>query len=131
MDAMRLEIDDLRQRLHDSDEVISMLRSTSETRAIELLRALRSTPDIATFLMQLGSKRLSGVRGPRGSSLETGTSLSNPSPLLPSQSSLEFELMMRHAIAYPTLHPIEANQIDLQQLFNLSRSSLQGYEQRE
>ncbi|KAH8893966.1 hypothetical protein GQ53DRAFT_644312 [Thozetella sp. PMI_491] len=36
----------------------------------------------------------------------------------PSQSSLEFELMVRHPISYPTMVPVEAAHVRLEALFN-------------
>lgn len=132
MDLMRLEIDDLRQKLDDTDEIMTMLRSVSEPRSIDLLKGLRSAPTVLAFVDQVGSRKSSGAREGRVPSPGKSTTSSHSSCQPPLQSSLEFELMMRHAIAYPTLFPVEAARIDVQKLSDSTKPSTHvPYEKRK
>ena len=130
MDSLRHDINDLRRKLEETDEVISMLKSTSESRSIELLKALRSDPDISVSSTQW-NKSPTGIPGRNVFRTRRGMTVWQPSSRRPSQSSLEFELTARHHIAYPTLHPVEEIDIDLQRLFDSSPSLQDLYKERK
>ncbi len=79
-------------------ELLGLLQSLPEGESLALLNRLRASED--------ASVALSGFKAEGGSSGSRNNYV--PAILPPSQTSLEFELMMRHPIAYPTLVPVEA-----------------------
>ena len=106
--ALRREIVDLRQRVQDQNELLEHLRSLPCDEAIELLRDLKTVPDVSTFL---ASYKGSSHGQQRLSNLATARSVSPPT-----QTNLEFELMVQHKTAYPRLVPLDIALINLDSL---------------
>ncbi|KAK2052835.1 hypothetical protein LY76DRAFT_620334 [Colletotrichum caudatum] len=86
----------------DAADLLKTLKTVSEDEALEGLRLLRTGNDPALIS--------SALRG-----YDAGLSLAalDRASLPPTQSSLEFELMMRHPVAYPAWSPLQPSKIDL------------------
>ncbi|OBR09654.1 C6 zinc finger domain containing protein [Colletotrichum higginsianum IMI 349063] len=95
---------DKQQSLSNADaaDLLEILKRVPEDEALEGLRLLRTGNDPALIS--------SALRG-----YDAGLSLAalNRASLPPIQSSLEFELMMRHPVAYPTWQPFQPSKLDL------------------
>ncbi|KAK2035693.1 hypothetical protein LZ31DRAFT_421626, partial [Colletotrichum somersetense] len=94
----------------DAADLLSVLKYVSDDDALEALQLLRSGNDPAQVASALRKYKfgLSQVA-------------LNRAILPPSQSSLEFELMMRHPISYPTWAPIQPTNLDLEILLQPSK----------
>lgn len=92
MEAARRENGELRRRLVESSELLARLKGLPEPDALSLLQRLR-----------LASRPASGLTGLAVEALDSDMAEENEQTAPPPQSSLEFELMIRHPIAYPTL----------------------------
>lgn len=93
----RRELEALREDNARLSELIDILRTIPETEAQAMLGKLRNTTADIAALMPSGRDR---------PLLETMSR--QVVARLPAQGSLEFELMVRHAVAYPTLAPLDA-----------------------
>lgn len=94
--AKKREIEALREENSRLAALMDRLRLAPEREAIAALRELRQTTtaeDPASFLPH---------------SVQAPFTLPLASVSAPTQGSIEFELMIRHAIAYPTLAPLDA-----------------------
>ncbi|EFY97999.1 Zn(2)-C6 fungal-type DNA-binding domain protein [Metarhizium robertsii ARSEF 23] len=99
--AIRREIETLKQEKSKLQELLNMLRTLPELRSLYLLQKLRlTTVDLNSLLSQDSSSFDEAL--PR---LAVGK--------LPTQGSIEFQLMIRHAFAYPTLSPLDASALGL------------------
>jgi hypothetical protein len=98
--ATKRKIKTLQADYDKLSEFVDMLRVMPEPKAVEVIRMLRlTTTDPVNFL-----------------SSEKGSAFCDAMPRLilarlPSQGSVEFELMIRHAVAYPTLAPLDATAV--------------------
>lgn len=100
--VMKRELDGLRNKYSNLAEVFDMLRDLPEERSAEALRNLRLITAIDPAVLL--------------SSIRTGAPADDALPrhvLLrpPRQDSKEFELMLRHATAYPTLLPLDSSAV--------------------
>ena len=77
-----------------SSELLDRLRMLPEPGSLDLLRRLRMADDRSAAWLE-------------GAVSSTTTDMDKQFPLPPVQSSLEFELMIRHPIAYPALCPLD------------------------
>lgn len=99
--AMRREIETLKEEKRKLQDLLNMLRTLPELRSSHLLRKLRlTTVDLDSLLSQDSSSSNEAL--PR---LTIGK--------LPTRGSIEFQLMIRHAFAYPTLSPLDAAALGL------------------
>lgn len=99
--AMRREIETLKQEKSKLKELLNMLRTLPELRSSYLLQKLRlTTVDLNSLLSKDSSSFDEAL--PR---LGVGK--------LPTRGSIEFQLMIRHAFAYPTLSPLDASALGL------------------
>ncbi|KAM0267911.1 hypothetical protein ACHAPA_005509 [Fusarium lateritium] len=96
------------QRSHTLGALIEMLDNESEDSAIEVLRSLRQGRSSEATLRST-SGDMSGRVTP---SLHT----TNRSLLPPTQTPLEFQLVVEHANVYPSLAPLDSALLDLQLL---------------
>ncbi len=95
--AVKRENETMKDQYAKLAEVMDILRGVPEDQAIGILKQLRlTTTDAASLLSSIGydgsitpARPLQALRHP------------------PRQGGLEFELMVRHAIAYPTLVPLD------------------------
>jgi hypothetical protein len=79
-------------------EILSMLRKLPESQAIDLLRQLREKDGPLPAMESLSTAQIL---------LTLGQHQTARAALPPMQTNIEFELMMRHPMAYPTLIPVE------------------------
>ncbi|TDZ73416.1 Nitrogen assimilation transcription factor nit-4 [Colletotrichum trifolii] len=93
----------------DGDEeavnLLVLFRELLDKDALEALDELKTGRRISDVNAALRTK-LGGSPGPSQNAL-------NRAMMPPTRSSLEFELMMRHPIAYPTWAPVETSKLDL------------------
>lgn len=105
---MRREIETLKKDHGKLAELLDILRTVPEAQAFDVLRLLRlTTADHADLLPSSGG-------GGGGSSSEA-----LPRQVLvrlPTHGSIEFRLMVRHAVAYPTLAPLDAAAVGITSL---------------
>jgi hypothetical protein len=87
------------RQLKDHRDILELLLSLPEDEALAAHRQLRSTSNLADALSSLQGS-MHGRHRP--SSIRTAQAISPPT-----SSSLEFELTVRHPIAYPTLFPLD------------------------
>lgn len=100
--VLKRRMDDLKKN-HDSlAETIHILTTVSEDTSIHLLRTLRnvSIKDPAEVLSLVQETQMLEDAPPR-------QVLSQPPP----QLGVEFDLMLRHAVAYPALVPLDAGAV--------------------
>jgi hypothetical protein len=88
-------------------ELLQLLRRLPEAQAVALLHQIRDRKGLSDLFMSQKAPRL----GITLSQHRTARAV-----LPPTQTSIEFELMMRHPIAYPTLLPVEAHFISVDDL---------------
>ncbi|POR32983.1 Nitrogen assimilation transcription factor nirA [Tolypocladium paradoxum] len=114
--AMRRELETLKRDHGKLAELLDILRTVPERQAFDVLRSLRlTTADHADLLPSSGG---GGGGGSGGSSTEA-----LPRQVLvrlPTQGSIEFRLMVRHAVAYPTLAPLDAAAVGITSLLAAS-----------
>ena len=110
------ENDKLKRNLLEADRALDIIRTTPKERLVQVVQDLRLTENVSTFLADSRSKCLDHER--RFSKHRLARCY-----LPPMHSSLEFELMMRHPVAYPTLVPVEAAHVDLEKLLSIGRSN--------
>ena len=110
--AMKREIETLRDDCGKLKELIDALRAMPEPKAIDTLRRLRLTTTDPLTLMRSSKEDFLDKALPR-------LSLARPA----SQGSVEFELMVRHAVAYPTLVPLDSGAIGMPTLLAGSQAS--------
>lgn len=111
--ALKRQIQYLEQKLKGQTELLDHLKSVPEKDAIELLRGLNSPSDGLVVLASAKSSSLI-IRRPSEHQVARG--------VLPTiRSDLEFELMLRHPMVYPTLIPVDIASIGLSTLFGPSR----------
>ncbi|KAK1974272.1 hypothetical protein LZ30DRAFT_740954 [Colletotrichum cereale] len=95
----------------DAADLLSMLKRVPDDDALEALQLLRSGNNPAQVASAL-----------RRYDVGFSQVALNRAILPPPQSSLEFELMMRHPISYPTWAPIQPTNLDLEILLQPSSS---------
>ncbi|KAK1975253.1 hypothetical protein LZ30DRAFT_606092, partial [Colletotrichum cereale] len=86
----------------DAADLLEILKRVPEDKALEGLQLLRTGNDPALISSAL-----------RGYDIGLSLAALNRASLPPTQSSLEFELMMRHPVAYPTWPPFRPSKLDL------------------
>ncbi|WQF75242.1 Putative zn(2)Cys(6) fungal-type DNA-binding domain-containing protein [Colletotrichum destructivum] len=86
----------------DAADLLEILKGLPEDEAFEGLQLLRTGNDPALICLAL-----------RGNDAGLSSAVLNRAILPPKQSSLEFELMMRHPVAYPTWPPPRSSKADL------------------
>ncbi|KAJ6439386.1 Nitrogen assimilation transcription factor nirA [Purpureocillium lavendulum] len=92
------ELETLRDDHARLSRLIDVLRIVPEAKALDILGKLRhTTADLDTLLFGDKQRLFAPDALPR-----------RALACLPTQGSLEFELMVRHAVAYPTLAPLDA-----------------------
>ncbi|KAJ0163978.1 hypothetical protein CTA2_2012 [Colletotrichum tanaceti] len=96
----------------DAADLLEILKGLPEDEALEGLQLLRTGNDPALICFAL-----------RGNDAGLSSAVLNRASLPPKQSSLEFELMMRHPVAYPTWPPPRPSKADLEFLL-LPREAL-------
>ncbi|KAF4996370.1 hypothetical protein FGRMN_4530 [Fusarium graminum] len=87
------------RELKDHRDVLELLMSLPEDEALAAHRQLRSTSNLSDALSSLQGS-MHGRHQP--SSIRTAQAISPPT-----SSSLEFELTVRHPVAYPTVFPLD------------------------
>lgn len=111
--AMKREIEALKESQAILLELLDILKTLPEPKAIALIRTMRlSTADPASLLLSI-----------RGGNLNDSLPrqvLAKPA----TQGSVEFELMIRHAFAYPTLAALDSAAVGITSLLSagLARS---------
>jgi len=112
LDRLASEVDGLKQRVEKSESLLFLLKSSPEAESLALLKRLRSgdeySPDLAQVTLQdvgVDHRLLPEAQAAR-------------SVLPPTQSSMEFELMVRHPVSYPALIPVEAAHVELNKLLS-------------
>ncbi|WQF76863.1 Putative zn(2)Cys(6) fungal-type DNA-binding domain-containing protein [Colletotrichum destructivum] len=95
---------DKQQSLSNADaaDLLEILKTVPEDEALEGLQLLRTGNDPALICSAL-----------RGYDAGLSSAALNRAILPPTQSSLEFELMMRHPVAYPAWPPFQLSKLDL------------------
>ncbi|GKT92710.1 C6 zinc finger domain containing protein [Colletotrichum tofieldiae] len=95
---------DKQQSLSNADaaDLLEILKTVPEDEALEGLQLLRTGNDPALICSAL-----------RGYDAGLSSAALNRAILPPTQSSLEFELMMRHPVAYPAWPPFQPSKLDL------------------
>lgn len=95
--VMKREIETLKKDNAKLQELFNMLRTLPEPKSLDILHRLRLTnADISSLLSS------------ESSSLDDASS-QQALMQLPTQGSVEFNLMVRHGFAYPTLAPLDAS----------------------
>ncbi|KAJ4123214.1 hypothetical protein NW768_009743 [Fusarium equiseti] len=92
-------LSNVERELKEHRDILELLLSLPEDEALAAHRQLRSTSNIADALSSLQGS-MHGRHRP--SSIRTALAISPPT-----SSSLEFELTVRHPMAYPTLFPLD------------------------
>jgi hypothetical protein len=94
---LKRQIEDLKLQLKDHDEILDHLMALPERDSLEFLRQLRTASNTTHML--------SAIRGGANSTYRLSDHITTRSILPTTQSGIEFELSVRHPIAYPTLYP--------------------------
>ncbi|KAL0931318.1 C6 zinc finger domain containing protein [Colletotrichum truncatum] len=89
-------------------ELLSLLRDSSDEQALEALRGFKEGKESGEITSSLRSMPSVG--------LGLSQIALNRAIIPPTRSSLEFELMVRHPVAYPAWAPVEASKLDLDYL---------------
>ncbi|GKT95821.1 C6 zinc finger domain containing protein [Colletotrichum tofieldiae] len=112
-----IQLVDKEEALNNADaaDLLEMLKGAPDDEALEALNFLRFSNEPAN----VGSALRSYDVGLSQVAL-------NRAILPPTQTSLEFELMMRHPLAYPTWAPVQPSKLDLE--FLLLRAKFAGTE---
>jgi hypothetical protein len=107
--VMKREMETLRNNYDKLAEAFDLLRTLPEERSLSVLRNLarRTTIDPAGVLTSVR-----GGGNPDDDALPRQV-LARPPP----QDSEEFELMLRHAVAYPALLPLDAATVSITTFF--------------
>ncbi|WDK20463.1 C6 zinc finger domain containing protein [Colletotrichum graminicola] len=100
----------------EAADLISMLKSVSDGEAFEALQLLRNGSDPAELTSAL-----------RGCGIALSWNSLDGANLPPEQSSLEFELMMTHPIAYPIRSLIQPSSMDSELLSQVHENHPQPY----
>ncbi|KAL1867156.1 hypothetical protein VTK73DRAFT_4318 [Phialemonium thermophilum] len=101
----------------DAASVVRLLRTLPEDQAAELFRNLRTGSAVSANTSSAASSH--GTPQGGGVALPPESRPLSPGDLAPpARSSLEFEVMIRHPIAYPTLLPVELAYMTLDELLN-------------
>jgi hypothetical protein len=85
------------EELKDHDEILGHLMALPEEDSLELLRQLRTASN--------KSNMLSTIKGGANTTYRLSDHITIRSVLPTTQSGVEFELSIRHPVAYPTLYP--------------------------
>ncbi|PWI64680.1 hypothetical protein PCL_08689 [Purpureocillium lilacinum] len=105
--AMKREIESLREMQGRLMELLDILKTTPESKAVAILQMMRlSTAEPASLLLSLNEATFNDAL-PR-------QVLAWP----PTQGSVEFELMIRHAFAYPALTPLDSAAVGMSSLLS-------------
>jgi hypothetical protein len=106
--VMKREMESLRKKYENLAEAFDILRDLPEDQAIAALRNSRlvTARDPAALLASITQDSANFEALPR-------QVLVRP----PAQDSREFELMLRHTIAYPTLVPLDAAAVSVTSFF--------------
>ena len=98
--ALKRENTSLRKSNVDLVEALDLLRILPKDKAAEILTHLRSSADVLSALhLMVGKAQNSPLISDR-------TMAQGPLPFI--ESGLEFEFMIEHQMAYPTLPPIDS-----------------------
>lgn len=98
--VMKRELEATKKKYESIAEIFDMLRDLPEERSVEMLKSMRLITGIEPAAIV--------------ASIRTGNPPDNALPRHvlrhpPRQDSKEFELMLRHAIPYPTLLPLDSS----------------------
>jgi hypothetical protein len=96
---------------------LEVLKATSEATAVNILRLLRSNGDVSAIL--------SIAKGGMGSKQRPSIFEAARAPVPLTQSTLDFELMIKNPISYPYLQPVDISALqasDLVRSVNASRA---------
>lgn len=105
---MERQIAELQLQLKQHQDVIQHLRSAPEHDALEIIRRLRSTPNLESVISSIKNS----MTRERPSDIEAARAT------LPfTQSALEFELGVLHGNAYPALAEIDTSAINVSSIF--------------
>ncbi|GKT73852.1 C6 zinc finger domain containing protein [Colletotrichum tofieldiae] len=112
-----IQLVDKEEALNNADaaDLLEMLKGAPDDEALEALNFLRFSNEPA----DVGSALRSYDVGLSQVAL-------NRAILPPTQTSLEFELMMRHPLAYPTWAPVQPSKLDLEFLLLPSKIRWDG-----
>ena len=91
----------LKERINELTEIIETLKNIPEEKAVENLKNLKRTGKASSILPP-----------PENTTVSISTLLAHILPTAPAQDSLEFELMIRHPIAYPALKALDIPRVD-------------------
>lgn len=102
--ALKRELDVLKKNQHSLSEAIDILRTVPEDTSVTMLKRLRSVSvsDPAGVLSVVKGDDAPGQAVPR-----------HVLARAPPQDGPEFELMLRHAWAYPALLPLDASAVSM------------------
>ncbi|KAI9658021.1 MAG: hypothetical protein M1821_002681 [Bathelium mastoideum] len=113
--ALKRQLEEVAVCLEQHTDIIERLRSAPEPEANAILSRLRSTTDVSDVL----STTRTNVSPNRPSERQTARAV------LPAMDAeIEFELIVRHKIVYPTLAPVNVFSLDLDNLVRPSAGSL-------
>lgn len=105
--AMKREIESLKESQSRLIELLDILKTTPEPKAVAILETMRlSTADPASLLLSLKEATFNDAL-PR-----------HVKAWSPTQGSVEFELMIRHAVAYPALTPLDSAAVGMTSLLS-------------
>ncbi|KAK2060497.1 hypothetical protein LY76DRAFT_591413 [Colletotrichum caudatum] len=99
----------------DAADLLDVLRRVPDDEALEALRLLRNGTEPA----EIGSAL-------RRYDIGLSQVALNRAILPPAQTSLEFELMMRHPVAYPSWAPVQPSKLDLEFLLRPAKIRWEG-----
>ena len=103
--ALQTQVAGLEEALKDHTEFLDHIRSLPEHEALQLLRALKASKDLSNLSSEIIGELTKHHR--------PSDNLASRGMLPPTESALEFELSMRHQMAYRSLIPVDISLISL------------------
>jgi hypothetical protein len=107
--VLQRQLSFLQRELQDHTEILELLRSAPESEALQVLRSLRSTSHAAFTL--------ASIKGSAHAAARPSDALMARATLPPTESSIEFELNVRHHSVYPTFEPLDILSTDINAFF--------------
>ena len=105
---MQIQVASLEETLKDHTEFLDHLRSLPEDEALQMLRALKASKDLSNLSSEIMGELTKHHR--------PSNNMASRGMLPPTESALEFELSMRHQMAYRSLIPVDISLISLRPL---------------
>lgn len=121
----RVITDTVLKAIPPGSQLVDKEEALSNSDAADLLEILKRVPDDealeALRFLRTGHEPAEAVSALRRYDVGLSQVALNRAILPPTQSSLEFELMMRHPLAYPAWAPVQPTKLDLEFLLRPSR----------